>query len=48
MRTLRPASPDDLETIVALRNAAAVESHGEPITTGHWLKREPEPMSSIV
>ena len=39
MWTTRPASHDDLEGIVVLRNASALDSIGEPITAGHWQRR---------
>jgi hypothetical protein len=39
MWTTRPATHDDLETIVALRNASAMDSLGEPVTADHWQRR---------
>jgi len=35
----RSVSHNDLEAIVALRNASAMDSLGEPITAGHWQRR---------
>jgi len=39
MWTTRPASSNDLDAIVALRNTSAMDSIGEPITAGHWQRR---------
>jgi len=39
MWATRPAYADDLEAIVALRNASAMDSLGEPVTAGHWQRR---------
>jgi ribosomal protein S18 acetylase RimI-like enzyme len=35
----RPASLADLEAIVALRNADALDTRGTPATADHWLRR---------
>lgn len=37
--TTRPASHSDLGSIVSVRNLAAIESRGTPITADHWQQR---------